>query len=699
MDENLNEMNGTENVEPQYVAPAEPTNVVESTDPVITTEGGDLGGGYGDDNGGKKNSNTVAFTIILVAVFALLVIGGVVIGKSLSGGGKFVDALTDDYIFNMQREMTKTAAQEGKHDLKYTISIAKILNAFDYEGEKIEDIALANTLINEGDDASGTFSILYGDADLINLDYAKTGDLFGVKLRDLFEDYIMLENKNLKALADKYGIDSGDIPDAITEEELNKLAKTDEEYRDLEAIGERYIGIMEKHLNKNTVTEKDQVVTINEEDVKVTKIAVVLSEKDLSLLLIDILEKAAKDRELYDFASKTSPEDFEDMTFEDWKTEIEATVAEGKTYVEEDAGTDPLFELAAYVRGKDTVAIEAKLIEEDVAIRIAGLNDAKESFIEVAGIMESQDMRIAAEFVTTKDGNEYDCEVAVVIDAPAINMSIDVIEYEYAYSKKYDEKLVKLDAKEGLLLNTAEDEDFDALATEIEENAEDYLDELSSKVPASVVEAVSELVSDLAYEMSYGSSLDDIYDYDEDYDYDYDYDEDYDWDYDYDSDVEFTGDVKVLSELSAIYEKVEIGMTREALIKALGEPDSKDTYSGYEFLGWRSSADDYMEVSIMIEDGKVCDKELDAYSSSYDDISLSKELGSTLEDLEGKMSKVKEGMSLSEVEKILGDAYFESERDDYGYVGYTWYDIDENYVEISFEDGKVDYVGSVWGSY
>jgi hypothetical protein len=89
--------------------------------------------------------------------------------------------------------------------------------------------------------------------------------------------------------------------------------------------------------------------------------------------------------------------------------------------------------------------------------RIAGLNDSKESYIEVAGIMDSQEIRAAAEFVTKKDGNEFDCEVAVVIDAPAVNMTIDVMEYEYAYSKKYDEKIVKLDAKEGLLLNTAED--------------------------------------------------------------------------------------------------------------------------------------------------------------------------------------------------------------------------------------------------
>lgn len=700
MDENLNEMNVTENVEPAYTEP------VESTDPVITAEGGDLGGGYGDgnDNDGKKN--TIAFTIILIAVLALLVIGGVVIGKSLSGGGKFVDALTDDYIFSMQKEMMETASQEGKHELKYTISIAKILTALSYEGEKVEDIALANTVLTKGDDASGTFSILYGDEDLINLDYAKTGDVIGVKLRDLFENYIMLENKNLKALAENYGINSGDIPDQITEEELIKLAEADQDYTKLEKIGERYIGIFEKHLNKNTETLKDQTITINGEDVKTNKIFVALSEVEISELFIEVLEKAANDEDLYNFAVETDPYEFEDMTFEDWKAGLEETINEGKTYVKEEASSDPMVELAAYVRGKDTVAIEAKyLVDEEVSVRIAGLNDSKESFIELAGAMEDQDLRAAVEFVTEKDGDAYNCEIAVVVDAPAVNMTIDVMEYAYEYSKKYDEKIVKLDKEEGLLLNTAEDADFEELAAEIEGNSEEYLEELSSKVPEGVVEFVSELVSDLAYEMSYGSSFDSDYDYDydedynydEDYDYDYDYDEDYDWDYD--SDVEFTGDVKVLDELVGMYEKVEIGMTREDLIKTLGEYDTKDSYSDYEFLGWRSSADDYMEISIMIEDGKVCDKELDAYSSSYDNISLSKELGTTLEDLDGKMSKVKEGMTMSEVEAILGDAYFESERDDYGYVGYTWYDVDENYVEISFDEGKVDYVGTVWSSY
>ena len=52
-------------------------------------------------------------------------------------------------------------------------------------------------------------------------------------------------------------------------------------------------------------------------------------------------------------------------------------------------------------------------------------------------------------------------------------------------------------------------------------------------------------------------------------------------------------------------------------------------------------------------------------------------------------------MTLVEVKEILGNAVFESEQDE-DLVSYTWYDKQENYITIDFENGKVWYIGMVW---
>ena len=144
---------------------------------------------------------------------------------------------------------------------------------------------------------------------------------------------------------------------------------------------------------------------------------------------------------------------------------------------------------------------------------------------------------------------------------------------------------------------------------------------------------------------------------------------------------------------------MKLGMTQDEIIALMGEPDSNETYGSMTFLNWNND-EYYIEHSVIVEDGVVTEISRNLSSSSYDNIQLSTELGTEVESLEAIIDNVKEEMTFDEVKAILGDKCFESERTNLGEVTYTWYDKAEKYVEVAFdEEGKVWYVGIVWGSY
>lgn len=683
MDENLNETNVTENVEPQNVAPVEP--VAQNVTPTENVE-------MGNDNGGKKKDPaSIGFVVVILALFALFVAGGFLIAASLKSDGEIVDALKDDYMFEMHNEMSALMTEDGKHTVKYKINLLSLLSALNYNEVKFENISFENTLLQKAGDASGRFSFLYGDESLVDLDYAKTGDLYGANVPGLFGKFISIENNNLKALAEKYDIPSGEIPNKITEEEILKMADT-EELEKYEKVFNPYLDILSDSLKDNTVTTKDEVVTINGTELKTVKHSAMFSEKEAVILVLDILEEAYKDKELYELL-KAEDDSLADMTFEDYQEAISGEIADFDSVVEE-MDTEENYEFAVYVKGSDTVAIEFKENKTNVVVRVAGINDGKKSYIEVVGEVPEQSVLMKLVVNTTKEGTSYKGDMAVTVKIASATISVDLMEYEYTFEKNAKDDLLVISTDNSLILNTASEEDLNAWAQEIVNNSETYLNAMKAKVPEDVVEFVAGLIDDMAYP-SYNYDYEDSYNWEDDYDYDYDYD--YDWDSDYSA--EFESKIQVLADLQSKYNQVELGMSKADVLSKLGEEDGKDKYGDSEYFDWSSAADDYSEFTVVFEDGVVYSKSINASSSSWDGIALSKELNTSIADLESKIDSVEDGMTLSDVKAILGNACFESRASKYG-TTYTWYDTAENYVEIEFdENDKVDYVGSVWGSY
>lgn len=619
--------------------------------------------------------------ILLIATIVVLV-GAAVFGAmtfSSSKTEKFAKLFVDDYLLGMSPEVTEMMMQDGKLTTEISVDPSDFAQFMDDEID-IERLALVSEQVKKGTDFSGRSYLDVDSTELITVKYAKIDDMFGITIPDLMSEYWVIKNENLKDLARKFGASEDEvaqIPDKITQEELEKLMETSEiDTEKLEKILPKYLDSLSELIEANLIEEKDQELVIKNNSFKTTRHSLVLTEKDLYELVKAFLEISKDDEELYEYIKETEPT-FEVETFEEWQT----VLTEGVTSIDEMLATADdetvMFRLSAYVDGKNTMATEISVPEEDMTFKVATLNEKNTSHTEFVVTAEGGEIKFVVS--VTGGDNEYNGDIKVTVNMGPANINLDIAKYKITYEK--DTTLESLNESNTFVINDESEDAIMEKVEELEDNMDDYVTAIIEKAPESLK-----------------SIIEDIGEVEEDYDYDYNYDYDYDYDYE-DEPFSIKGEqVYILSESNEIYGKMKLGMTKEEIIALMGEPDYDETYGTMTFVDWN---DEYYNThSVIVENGVVTEISRDLISSSYDNIQLSTELGTELEDLEVAITKVKEDMSLAEVESVLGNKYFESERTNEGEVRYTWYDKAENYVEIPFdENGKVWYVGTVWTSY
>ena len=211
-------------------------------------------------------------------------------------------------IENVVGALENNQYKEKLNENKYTNNTTIKINHIENIGTSLEN---TNSTINqlylslEGKvDQNSNYN--YQDIKILNndkepqmsIEYIKDNNTYGVRFSDLFNQYILVDNENLKELYENSGKEQEvltNIPDSIDLENniFDKLSFTKEE-KDI--IEEKYRNILEKEFeNQNITKQKNQIITVNEQKLVTNAYTIKLTKEKLNNIFLKILEEVKQD--------------------------------------------------------------------------------------------------------------------------------------------------------------------------------------------------------------------------------------------------------------------------------------------------------------------------------------------------------------------------------------------------------------------
>ena len=249
----------------------------------------------------------------------ILVIILIVIAVLLLAGGGFAYAYFCTDIFRTGQELFVKYLTQDLEEIGQTLSWEKFNEINDkieqsryeekmtvsYLEEKQTKPTAELTIDTQKDNIDGKsymhMSLMSKELEnALQLEYLQEDDAHSVKFTSISKglDFITVENKNLKKLAENLGVDKADIeeiPNRIDFEELSGEGLAFSEAEKKEEIN-KYISLIYNTIPKEKYTKnKDVVITVNGKTITTNSYVLALSEQDIKNLVIKALEELKKD--------------------------------------------------------------------------------------------------------------------------------------------------------------------------------------------------------------------------------------------------------------------------------------------------------------------------------------------------------------------------------------------------------------------
>lgn len=239
----------------------------------------------------------------------------------------------------------------------------------------------------------------------IPVKYKRDGDIFGIQSNFLDSKFIAIRNENLKALLEKFNMDSEEIPDKI---EISKEQFTQEEVK---ALQKKYIGILSENL-------EDELFSKEKVD-KQTVVTLKMTETKCVDIIIKILETARNDEILLNKMSETYQK-------EEFQQQIDDAIEELK---EVETSEINVVELKMYIEAKTIRKLEISMIEDNTTVMFAVIeNNTNQIIMKVY-----EEETLIGDFSIIKEitGNDLTYTMNIKIDPEEENTNVSIkIQYK-----------------------------------------------------------------------------------------------------------------------------------------------------------------------------------------------------------------------------------------------------------------------------
>ena len=192
------------------------------------------------------------------------------------------------------------------------------------------------------------FTISANNKDIATIRTLKDNDTFAIKIDNVVDKYLALENKNLKSFFSKIGVeDVSTIPDSIPQDAVERLLDIDKEQ--LSTIKETYIKILIDKLTKDNFTK-----ITNSDETKTIELS--LTEKEIADIVKTVLETLKKDEDTLKLIIEKAAILGYDWNIDSTKTKLQEEIDK---ITDGEFSTEPgFFKLALRENGEKTIGID-----------------------------------------------------------------------------------------------------------------------------------------------------------------------------------------------------------------------------------------------------------------------------------------------------------------------------------------------------
>ena len=602
--------------------------------------------------------------IILSLLVMALIIGAVFFMKSnlfASNAQRFMKLATKDQKF---LDVLEEVQKEKQINTTFKVDFDRILKELGQESnQKIGEFRVENKHINQNDDFSNVTQIKMTSIDnTFELQIAKTGNIVGFNVPGITDKFIAVDLDDLEGLMNnlqKLGVNLSNIDDIEKTNENNK-----EQSEKIKKLIEKYMEIVVKEADPFIQKTSNVEVALDGNVEKAIEYQFDLTEESYSKILLPVLKELIKNDadmklllELY--FPQYELDDLKKM-MEDFIEQLESKVKENKFDM------TSVFTMKLYEKNGKNIATVLEI--EDLKIGFYVFEDDKD--YQFIFDMDANDMQLRIKWELHSSNNKKDGKLGIKGNLDNERIDFTLLEYEQEILNKAEDEMIKVNKEDSILLNTVTQEELEKFAEKINKNMKQFSNIVvpnsvserkivDANIPNSIVDLPKEDDSHSSVELKDG----------------------------------------YLKKALDLMDKVEVGMTEEEVIKAIGKPNREINSSNSKSFYYSTKVGNYDVdlIHVFIYNEKVSTVTVDIMSSEFRKIYLGKELNANLDDLNKVIENVKEGMTISEVEKILGTAYFRNSKDNNSnYISYTWYDAQEHNVRISFTEDKVSYIGIIF---
>lgn len=418
--------------------------------------------------------------------------------------------------------------QTTSEDNSNTINNVKLLikgeedknNKYSYKDFKLEkDKNIATNTENQSSSENSNESN-NKEQNIMEVEYIKNDNNYGIRFSDLFKQYLLVENNNLKDLFRKIGYSEQElenVPDSI---EINDITLSDIKFTEdeIKQLSEKYSEIINKKVSKEKFEKNSkQVITINEKNITTNAYILKLTNEELNNLYVDLLESLKQDEiilnkiesiqnkinsiNINSSESKDLKESFAeeiDLQIEkinktnigNQETKIIVYENSGKTIRTAIQGKD--YEINFdYINTQDEKNIELIVKKDEIETYNIKLKKDKDGIkLDIYSNDETNPIKISLE--QNKNESDKKCSNNINLKYENANSKLEVsAEQEINIVDKFENENT-LNDQNSILLNGLEKEQLQAVLNQVSEEVQQKINSISEEVKINDIQEILE---------------------------------------------------------------------------------------------------------------------------------------------------------------------------------------------------------------